>query len=292
MLTPDVINKKVPFVYGLSQGKKPFSLELKMDKNLILQSKNLSSAIFVKELLGDHKFKSFSLLGNDYFGYDQAFKKNEETEKTISYLIEIPVLPKESSLPCVHCLGTGWDRTFGHECFWCHGKKRETRYDWKPFFAISASLQIFSFIAETSVPRKICKDSQLLTFQIFCGMKMNSFPIFGSYGYDFCNWLNSFPEYYSFEKIKETMSQTYEHIFKEKKDWHFFDAYVGKDAWLIIDCPGEASGLHPTKFGWNKKKSQGQQYSCHNIDSPIQQLILLVALAGLSDLARESINKK
>ncbi len=123
MLTPDVIKEKVAFVYEISEGKKPFTLKLEMDNGLIAQGKNLSSAIFVKELQKKHNLKSFSLLGNDCFGFDQALKKIEETEKTTSYLIEVPTLVKESSLPCIHCLGTGWNKLLNQECLWCHGKK-------------------------------------------------------------------------------------------------------------------------------------------------------------------------
>lgn len=292
MLTTDVIKGSAAFVYEISEAKKPFALELKMDKGLIAQGKDLSSAIFVRELQKKHNLKSFSLLGDDCFGFDRALKKIEETEKTISYLLEIPTLVKESSQPCIHCLGTGWDKSYDQECLWCHGRKKHVEYDWKPFFAISASLQIFCFLAETSDRIKISDKRQLLAFQNFCGDSINGFPLFGAYGYDFCKWLTSFPDHYCFEIAREKMAKTYEHIFKQKKDWWHFNTYVKENAWLIINCPGDASNLHPVGCGWNQNEHRGQQFSCHNLDCSTQQLMLLTALAVLSDLARKSINKK
>jgi hypothetical protein len=55
---------------------------------------------------------------------------------------------------------------------------------------------------------------------------------------------------------------------------------------LIISVPGNACGIFP-EDNYNWKVGEGRKFSSHNMDDPGQQIMILVALAILSDMARE-----
>ncbi len=63
---------------------------------------------------------------------------------------------------------------------------------------------------------------------------------------------------------------------------HSFSAYVREKTRIIIDCPGDACGIHPEiSHGIG-----GYRFRCHNVDNMTQQLVLLYALAQLQTMAR------
>jgi hypothetical protein len=55
---------------------------------------------------------------------------------------------------------------------------------------------------------------------------------------------------------------------------------ISEKGGLIIDCPGDACGINPS--GWSQiSPDRGYKFGCHNVDTPAQQLILLIGLAVL-----------
>jgi hypothetical protein len=71
-------------------------------------------------------------------------------------------------------------------------------------------------------------------------------------------------------------------------DEYYFQAYTqGNEGWLNVSCPGDACGLHPSNGYIDGER--GYEFSCHNVDQPIQQFMLLAALAALHDLARAAM---
>ena len=64
-----------------------------------------------------------------------------------------------------------------------------------------------------------------------------------------------------------------------------FKAFVQKEARLIIDCPGDACGIHPDIYF---EGVGGGSFGCHNVDQMFQQLSLLAGLSKVHSMAREA----
>ncbi len=86
------------------------------------------------------------------------------------------------------------------------------------------------------------------------------------------------------------MKKCWDRLFglKDYDKWSF-RVSVG-DGFITIDCPGNACGIHPDhNAGLRIEKDEGYEFTCHNVDSPAQQLTLLAGLAALHDKARKEI---
>ena len=59
----------------------------------------------------------------------------------------------------------------------------------------------------------------------------------------------------------------------------------------MFDCPGNACGIHPTEVDLRYDLG-GYEFSCHNVDSPAQQMALIVGLAALHDMARKEMKPR
>lgn len=289
MLEFEMTREKVPCLYELSFKKgDPPVLVFRIHNDFLKENNDRSPTERVLEYMKkEHNLGEFLPFGGEYFGFDKALKKGKTEGEFTEFNIEIPILRKETANACTHCEGEGWDKDLQRPCSWCDGCKHEILYDWKSLISISASLHLLTSMTEIFDKKTSAKKHQLLTFQSFCGKEMGGFPISGAYGVDFCSWLVSLPDHYQFNQAINVMGKVYAHIYNRKIDFWDFEAYVRENAWLIIDCPGDACGLHPSDSYW--KPDRGRNFSCHNLDNPMQQITLLTALAVLSDMAREKI---
>jgi hypothetical protein len=284
----DVRRGIVPRAYELSyenNDNQPVLL-LKIRKEFVERCAGVVSECFLESFKKTHALDDFSPFGGEYFGFNQALKRRESTKDYVIYEIRIPRLKKELPEPCGHCKGTGIDSYFKRECSFCDGSAHVLLYDWKSLDAVSASLQIFANMAEIFDVRSPTEKNQLLTFQLNCGEGQGRYPLWGSYGIEFCDWLNTADGYHQFDKVIEAMWATHTHIYKSKNPeiyYSSFEAHVSENAWLILSCPGDACGIFPSG-SWNP--GRGMEFECHNMDRSDQQIMLLVGLAVLSDLAR------
>lgn len=289
MLEFEMTRERIPCLYELSFKKgNPPVLVLRIHDDFLRANKGLAPTETVLGYMKkEHNLGEFSPFGGEYFGFDKALKKGKTEGEFTEFDIEIPAYRKETTEICEHCEGEGWDKDLQLSCSWCDGSKHKISYDWKPLTAISASLHLLTSMTEIFDKRTSAKNHQLLTFQLICGKEMGGFPIGGAYGIDFCKWLTSFPSHHQFNQAIRAMGDVHAHIYNRKADFWNFEAYVMENSWLIIDCPGDACGLHPSDSYW--KTGRGRNFSCHNLDNPIQQIDLLTALGVLSDEARKDI---
>jgi hypothetical protein len=289
MLDFDIKREMVPCIYELLYIKgDPPVLQMKIHNDFLEANKGLSP---VQEVLEDmrkeHNLGEFMPFGNEYFGFEKSLKKGKTEGDFTEFNIEIPILRKPTSEICKHCNGTGENKDLEMVCSWCEGGTFGIFYDWRSLSAVSASLHILTSMTEIFEKKTSAKSCQLLSLQVYCGKGTGGFPMSGSYGIDFCNWLASFPGHYRFNQATDAMREVYGYIFNSKMEYWDFHAYVDENAWIIIDCPGDACGLHPSDGYW--KPGRGREFSCHNLDSPMQQLTLLTGLAVLSGEARKKI---
>jgi hypothetical protein len=288
MLGYDIEGERIPAVYELSYKKgSPPCLELRLHEEFVAAKKDIIPIEgFLKGIQKEHNLGAFSPLKEESFGFDRALKKKgRDSRGFIIYEIEIPRVRRQLDEPCSHCKGACWNKDFGRQCTWCHGTGHKILYDWPSIDAISASLQVLGMLTGTFEERTSANDCQLLTFQLVCGKELGGYSIKGYYGIDFCRWLASLPKPYQFNNVLKEMQYVYFHIFGKDSPLGFdFHAYVDKDTWLIITVPGNASGICPSNYSW--KAGKGREYGCCNMDTSAQQVMILVALGILSDMAR------
>lgn len=282
---------RVPCIYDISyrKGNSP-RIVLRLHKDFVKANKDISRMeFFLRKIQDDHSIGEFFPLSNDCFGFDGVIKKKRKKsfKGFFIYEIEIPVFKKDLPETCERCNGTGQNKDLDCECLFCHGSGHKSSYDWRPLTAISASLQVLGMMINTYEKETSAKNPQLITFQLYCGKGQGHFPIAGYYGIDFCNWLVSLNAPHVFDQVIEEMQHVYSHIYGREIGMRWdFQAYLEKNAWLIISVPGDACGIHPSdSYGW--KQGEGKAFDCHNMDSPAQQIMILVALAILSDMARK-----
>jgi len=289
MLSHKIERKRVPCVYDVSYRKgSPPCIVLRLHKEFVEESKNIVPIkAFLKKIQDDHNIGEFLPLSSECFGFEGVIKKKgEDSEGFFIYEIEIPISKKELPDLCERCEGTGWDKDLNKKCLSCYGKKHKVDYDCRLLAAISASLHVLSLIAETFNKQTSAKNYQLFTFQTSCGKEMGQFSINGYYGIDFCAWLNSFgaPQH-QFNDVLAELENVYSYLYGGEKGLDF-QAYIGNKARLIISVPGNACGIFP-EDNYNWRVGEGRKFSSHNMDSPVQQILILVALAILSDMVRE-----
>lgn len=67
-----------------------------------------------------------------------------------------------------------------------------------------------------------------------------------------------------------------------------FESYFWQDGRFTLQCPGNACdiGAYPDM---NHERDKGLQFSCHNLDTPLQQLTLFAGLSALHDLAAKDL---
>ncbi|MCK5539073.1 MAG: hypothetical protein KAI79_19785, partial [Bacteroidales bacterium] len=140
--------EKVPCWYDLSWDSKRCSIILKVHKEFVASLDWMGSKIpIAEEMKEEFSFKSFSSDFSKNFGFDDAFKFEEETKDFFSYLIE---MPNPSITPCETCsLQMEFDfleSNLDFLCLECRGRKKIINTDWQKAYAISATLTIFFFL--------------------------------------------------------------------------------------------------------------------------------------------------
>lgn len=299
LLSFDVERKRMPCLYDPSYrgivGDSPPILVFRVHRDLA-RKRNKKPIVLIDALKSKHGFTKFSWFGPKYFGFDNAIRiirPADDSEKYVELVVELVPYRKETDEPCKECKGTGWSDDFDRECSFCEGTKHKFVYDgWKKLNAISASLQILFSMAEVFDHPIETDRQQLLTIQVFAGKEMGGSPVWGAYGIDFCLWLSRLTavnDRVQFNGVIGAMKEVYTFLHKRGTDHWDFQAYCEKNAWLIITVPGDACGLHPCdSYSW-KRGEEGREFSCHNMDNPMQQIMCIVALAVLNGMARESM---
>ena len=104
----NLTRESIPCWYNLSWDSKRCSIILKVHKDFVASLDWMGSeSPIAKEMKEEFGFKSFSSDFTKDFGFDDAFKFEEETEEFFSFLIE---MPGPSVTPCETCsLQMGFD---------------------------------------------------------------------------------------------------------------------------------------------------------------------------------------
>jgi len=283
--------------------------------------KLLEEAPIVVALMQQFGFSTFKSGYKGDFGFDSAFERTADEDDFAVFSAQIPVVQKvaEKICPfcsgdkrslfgaclncnrrgkldevCPECLGKKEDES-GFDCLHCGGKGKKTYFDWKPAFAVSASFTLFFHLASFKMAREeatSCHSPQLILVNTMTEHNSHGGSLDGTYSIPLAKWLSSFEPNTEKKEMTQAMIRAWEKMFGKVDgyDRHSFYAKVAyKNGWLNVSCHGDRCGLHPEN-SWGPESGRGYKFSCHNVDTPAQQITLLAGLAALCDRAKKEIN--
>ena len=227
-------------------------------------------------------------LKND-FGFDNSFIYQGENGNFIDFLVPIPKVKKYTRKPCSYCNGTGKDIIDEERnCGFCNGTGKRHFIDWHAAQAVSASFNTFLNFALYPASETSSPFPQLMEIQVATDDGMHGGSINGEFSIPFYEWLNTFEEGTIFPDVIKAMQITEKRMFG-KYDNFGFRSYILYKGVIGIDVPGTACGIYNSLENIDYGQKRGCKLECHNVDTAMQQIELLVALAVLHDHARKEI---
>ena len=293
-----IIRENIPCWYELSFLTEEEALSLRISEEYLrkrpLILENNMMVIGMKQQLGFEKFDN-SFYG-DNFGFDESFINAGIKNGFIDLKAILPVVRKKEDRPCGYCNGTGKNELFADEnCIICKGEGISYIYDWKEAFALSATFTLlFTYLHTTEKSIDSKSRNQLITVYTNTHKEAHGGSLYGEFSKAIVSWMKNIGCVESFlNSLKIVTTKAYGKMYGCKLDKvEIFDAYdfkmMMKNGRLIMDCPGNSCGINPSEDYWDEKEETGYKFSCHNVDSPMQQLTLLAGLAALHDMARKA----
>jgi len=217
----------------------------------------------------------------DQFGFDpHPFQRHRLSEELVEFLLPLPAIERPTGEKCTECRG---DEEF---CVHCRGDGTVSALSWESAHAAASSLAMFSQWLEPWNDTETSSTSPQL-IQLRSYVRQGSAPLGGYYAIPFMQWLARYPVHTQFSEASAAMVEAYSFMFDERRDFMLrrIEAKLLHPGYLILDCPGDACGLHMSDHG--NTSSEGAEFTCHNLDSPAQQITLLAGLAALHDQARQ-----
>lgn len=168
-------------------------------------------------------------------------------------------------------------------------RKKKHEIDWGTLYGISATLNVLTvalsiFEDEISAPKP-----QLLCIRLFTMRGDSGGSLSAEIGRAMLPWFSTQQDNFQHAGIQTIMKNTYERLTKYKVpnvSFGRFDAYFRQPYFVNLSCPGNACGLDPEDYF--ERKDRGYKLLPHNVDSPVQQLTLLMGLAAMHDEARKA----
>lgn len=251
-----------------------------------------NNAPIVEHIMNDKGFgfrESSFVFGQD-MGFNKALPFVGEQNGFLEYTIPTPLVRKPTGKACRSCKGTGDGGAYtDRSCFYCNGEREEVIYDYSDAYAVSASLGLlFAFMRFPEV-ETTCSLPQLMLIETVTIRENHGGSLYGEFSKDLVRFLRSLAQPCEIKSMVSVMQAVWEKMDGRMQGFyeHSFRSHLRDSGRLIVDCPGDACGLHPDMHysGGN----DGYKFNCHNTDTMMQQLVLLSALAELQSFARSTV---
>jgi len=224
------------------------------------------------------------------WGFGEVIIPTKSEGEFMEFSMNIPPV-EENAGPCTDCDGSGENKTYGVECIRCMGGGIEWDLDWQRVTCLSATFSLLSTFLHNphkDILPRLSKNRQLLSVQTYYS-KESSFigaVLSSSFGSFLRHRSNTDLPY-----VREATKLAYLKMFPSYARFDErsgYEAYIRDNGQLIINVPGDACGLFVDGFSDSLHENAGpMELSCHNVDSPVQQIALLAGLAALSGKARK-----
>jgi hypothetical protein len=284
-----LIYENIPCWYELSFRKS--ALILRIHKEFIEKQRvDLSKSPIVEHYKKELKLPDFEDDFSKNIGFGGVFKYLREIDNFVEFEITTPKIKEITASPCVGCNGTGLrEDYYDSKCAFCDGTGYKWSMQWEEIVKISATFSILTTWLKYPDIETTSPLPQLLILDTITQEGLNGGSLGGDIGIPFKLYLESLGERVELPRATIAMKNAHNHMFGNPdlyQDWDF-GAYV-RSGKFIINCPGNACGLHPSE--WHGDENEGFEFTCHNVDSPAQQLVLIIGLAVLCGMARKNMN--
>lgn len=284
----DIIRGTLPCWYEISWEESPPTLVVRTHRDVAKEALISPEAPIVLAFQDSLNVGDFSGDLNGNFGFNEALKKRGEKDGFIEHEIKIPNIRKISEIDCERCDGTGEHDIFDI-CFGCEGEGKEIEYAWGRVDQISTSLNILACSLSLFDKKVDSAFPQLLTFEV--ASRRGYYGLAGAICVPLREWLVSSSDESHIFRSESAMKTAYRQMYRQNLgvvEKYSFRARINNGG-LVVDCPGDACGIHPSD--WHFRDGEGYKFSSHNVDTPAQQLTLLVGLASLHDIARKELSQ-
>jgi len=242
----------------------------------------------VREMSDRHGFDglldSFSGdLKSESFGFNRSIGRLSSSGDYVCFLTPLPRIRIETRFACEDCGGTGDClepySVLEDKCRRCWGTGRKHVNDWRGVFATTASLSLLFDLLELC-DETTATEEQHVIVSMMADYGQHGSSLCGCFGASFSNYLHldSTAANVTVPGAIEAMKRAYGFMYElGKYHRHDFRGDV-HDGFLSLSCPGDACGIHHSDY-W--REPGGREFSCHNVDSPLQSLTLLAGISSL-----------
>ncbi|MDO8498232.1 MAG: hypothetical protein Q7S44_00355 [bacterium] len=288
----DISLRDLPCWYELSWIESGPTLVLRIHEDFIENAYQMTpNSPIIRALAQDLDLGNFSGDFQGHIGFEEALKNQGKKDGFTEFALAVPQIKRITDQECQWCGGSGQDDLRDWECLRCEGSGKGYEMDWHQAYTASASLTAFTVLLRLSEKDTSTLFPQLLTFQTITQKDMHGGSLGAEVSFPLRQWLSRYAGSNTLPEVTRAMMATYDQMFGLKDlDEYCFQMIIREDGALMMDCPGNASGLHPDHQAINGiDRGYGYELACHNVDSPAQQLTLLAGLAALHDKARKEI---
>ncbi len=261
-------------------------------KDCILGTKAVSKdSPWVRSVSETHEldglFDSFSGdLTSGSFGFNRSVTQICEDGDYVHFFAPIPKVRIETCFACEGCGGSGSRIEDGEKwnepCLRCRGSGRKYVNDFRVAYATVASLSLLFNILDLNEVSS-AKEEKHIRISMAVDHGQHGSSLGGCFGVQFSDYLTSNPTKIRAEVLPEAiaaMETAYGLMWKlESYDWYQFRGDIHEGGYLHLDCPGDACGIHHSDHG--RGIGYGREFSCHNVDTPLQSLSLLAGIASM-----------
>lgn len=304
-----LISDILPCWYELSWIPKEIGILIRIHQSAVEKLNRIpNDAPIFEYFKKEFDFKEFEANLAKNFGFEKAMVHLQEKDGFVELLAKAPHVMEWTKEKCQRCKGKKRDPGIGGKCMSCNGSGKERIYKWQSAYAVSASFTVL-FQMLNMIEGDIALDKmdvkeiptnfpQLLTVETVTKHDMHGGSLGGSYGVPLVSWLAakskglSRQHHIVLEEMEKAMKIAYSHMFGKSSldEYQRFEAHIDYEGgWLNVSCPGDACGLNPSN-SWMPDRDKGYQFSCHNVDNPVQQFTLLAGLAALHDQVRRELS--
>lgn len=160
---------------------------------------------------------------------------------------------------------------------------------WTRAFCVSASIHWLLQCATYASTRVQLAGDLTQRIEVYTGARRDSSGtsccISAGLSSPVCQWIRRQDSEELCAKLTRCMTNTYLRVYgKERVDR--FDAYelgakIRESPHLVFNCPGDRCSLYPS-LSSSRNLESGYELCDHNVDSPLQQLVLLMGVATLA----------
>jgi hypothetical protein len=230
------------------------------------------------------------------FGFDKVMHVSETYGPGREIRIPIPVMQEADGL-CEECSGEGAEDGDPEldDCIRCNGTGKQHRPVHQQAQAISATFTVL--LEKLRQTRQPTTNQPLVEgpYQLFHVKTMtvgglNGSSLSGEFSVPLVGWLRLLANLEAkseLQLISDAMQAAYRLMFPFSCHDYFaadFQANVQRSGWFGLTCPGNGCCLTPNHAA-AFTVGYGYSFTGHNVDAPYQQILYLIALARLSDMA-------